>query len=41
MHVDVHGECVCVGGCKLLTKGCSWLAVVHGYEAFIPTKCFY
>ena len=35
VHVDVHGECVCclvVGGCKLLTKGCSWLAVVHGYE---------
>ena len=31
-----------VGGCKLLAKGCSWLAVVHGYEvSFIPTKCFY
>ena len=31
-----------VGGCKLLTKGCSWLAVVHGYEvSFIPTECFY
>ena len=27
-----------VGGCKLLTKGCFWLAV-HGYEvSFIPTK---
>ena len=27
-----------VGGCKLLAKGCSWLAV-HGYEvSFIPTK---
>ena len=26
-----------VGGCKLLAKGCSWLAVVHGYEvSFIP-----
>ena len=31
-----------VGGCKLLTKGCSWFAVVQGYEvSFIPTKCFY
>ena len=30
-----------VGGCKLLAKGCSWLAV-HGYEvSFIPNKCFY
>ena len=29
-----------VGGC-MLTEGCSWLAVVHGYEvSFIPTKCF-
>ena len=27
-----------VGRCKLLTKGCSCLAVVHGYEvSFIPT----
>ena len=26
-----------VGGCKLLVKGCSWLAV-HGYKvSFIPT----
>ena len=24
-----------VGGCKLLSKGCSWLAVVHGYEVFL------
>ena len=42
VHADVHGECVyVVGGCKLLAKGCSWLAVVHGYEvSFIPTECF-
>ena len=29
-------QCSC-----LHAKGCSWLAVVHGYEVFfIPTKCF-
>ena len=30
-----------VGRCRLLTEGCSWLAVVHGYDvSFIQTECF-
>ena len=30
-----------VGGCRLLMKGCSWLAVVHSYKvSFIRTECF-
>ena len=30
-----------VGGCTLLAKGCSWLAVVHDYEvSFLPTEYF-
>ena len=43
VHVDVHRECVCCGWmqCSMLAEGCSWLAVVHGYEiSFIPTECF-
>ena len=29
-----------VDAIQLLAKGCSWLAVVHGYEvSFLPTEC--
>ena len=42
VHVDVHGVCMLwVDAMSLLMKGCSWLAVVHGYEvSLIPTECF-
>ena len=44
VHAVVGMESVyVVGGCKLLLKGCSWLAVtvVHGYKvSFISAECF-